>query len=99
MSQWEESKRLNGRIEALKKKLHGKGEEVVEVQREADKHRLHADKLQVWGVGRGVGKCGRKCGMWKAWAQGELTGKETRQASAPCVTSLLNMPLTCQSPA
>lgn len=54
MSQWEESKRLNGRIEALKKKLHGKGEEVVEVQREADKHRLHAEKLQVCGGG-GVG--------------------------------------------
>ena len=38
---------MNSRIEALRKKLASKGDEVIEVQREAEKHRLMADKLQV----------------------------------------------------
>lgn len=90
MSQWEESKRLNGRIEALKKKLHGKGEEVVEVQREADKHRLHAEKLQVcggWGKSA-ERKCGVKCGKGESVGRGKCwRGKRDRP----------NVPLPCSA--
>ena len=51
MAHWEESKRLNGRIEVLRKKLAAKGEEAAEVQREGEKHRLMAEKMQVGGGG------------------------------------------------
>ena len=59
VAHWEESKRLNGRIEVLRKKLAAKGEEAAEVQREGEKHRLMAEKMQVCSrVERGGGGTG-----------------------------------------
>eukprot|EP00798_Chlamydomonas_sp_ICE-L_P007851 gene7851-1057_t len=47
VAQWEESKRLNGRIDDMRKKMIRKGEEVAEAQKGAEKYKAQADKLQV----------------------------------------------------
>ncbi|GAX75484.1 hypothetical protein CEUSTIGMA_g2927.t1 [Chlamydomonas eustigma] len=47
VAHWEETKRLQSRLEALRKKMATKTEEAAESQREAERLRLQGDKMQV----------------------------------------------------